>query len=407
MNHKHDKPKRTFITCSHLIDCTGQDVISPATLTIEDGHIVDISQECATGVAHEELYDFSGCTIIPGFIDCHDHLAQDLEQEVAGTVRYESDADLALRGAKNARVLLESGITTLRNLGDRNPVGVALRDAIAAGRILGPRMFVSGASICRTGGHSWTGQSIEADGVDDVVRAVRRNLKLGVDCIKLMITSGFATLPTRAEMRESEVRAGIEEAHNWGRKVAVHCYGGEAADWAIAHDADSLEHAGLLEDDQLQKMAEKGIFMVITTGIGKWCKDSPLLPIEAREKIREIVEVRIPDTLRRAHRAGVKVAIGGDINHGMPSDEIVSLVDAGYSALESLRCATVAGAELIGVEGNVGTLEKDKVADLVVLAGNPIQDISVASQVRAVIKAGECISISPSEGKHGTNRMHT
>jgi len=404
MNAQHEERARKTITCSRLITGTDSLSVSPATLSVEGGRIIDISQETAAGDTDGNLLDFTGCTIVPGFIDCHDHIAQDLAQEVSGTVRYESDAKLALRGAKNARVLLESGITTLRNLGDRNPIGVALRDAITAGHILGPRMYVSGASICRTGGHSWTGQSIEADGVDGVIKAVRANLKLGVDCIKLMITSGFATNPTRAEMRESEVRAGIEEAHAWGRKVAVHCYGGEAADWAIQHGADSLEHAGLLNDNQLAKMSEKNIYMVITTGTGRFCMNSVHVPAETRERIREVVEVQIPDTLKRAREAGVRIAIGGDINHGMPSDEIAALVDAGFTPLEAIECATAAGAKLIGIESSVGSIEQGKVADLVVLTGDPSQDPSTTSRVKAVLKEGELISISPSGGKRGSNR---
>jgi len=397
---------RKVLNCSRVVTCSSQGTAAATAVMISDGRIESVGSSEIAETSSDEVHDFTGCTIVPGFVDCHDHLAQDLDQEVTGTVRYESDAVLALRGAKNARVLIASGITTLRNLGDRNPVGVSLRDAIASGGLLGPRMFVSGASICRTGGHAWTGQSMEADGVDGVVTAVRSNLKLGVDCIKLMITSGFATIPTRAEMRRNEVRAGIEEAHAWRRKVAVHCYGGEAADWAIAYGADSLEHGGLLEDEQLEKMAAKGLFLVITTGTGRFCMDSQYISAVVRERIREVVESRIPDTLMRARAAGVKVAIGGDINHGVPSDEMEALVTAGYTPIQAIRAATLAGAELIGIDDAVGSLESGKIADLVVLEGNPLEDIRATSRVVAVMKAGEFITSNPSPNLTGSNRIH-
>ncbi len=238
----------------------------------------------------DQVFDWREYTVMPGLIDCHDHLGLECGTEEE-QVR-EPDFKTALRGVKNARALLEAGITTLRSLGEKNFMDIHWKKAIEAGWIVGPRLINCCQVITKTGGHG-AGLGLEADGVDAIRAAVRTQVKAGADYIKLMMTGGISSPnsdPRAAEYSEAEIVAAIEEAHRCQRKIAAHAHGGPAIISAVRAGLDSIEHGVYLSAEELKLMAQKGTFLVVTYGVMGAAIDIPETPAYMKKKCAEALE---------------------------------------------------------------------------------------------------------------------
>lgn len=302
---------------------------------------------------------------------------------------FRSDVALVLRCVKNARTATQAGITLLRNLGERGGIDFELKSAIERGQVVGPDLVTAGAFIARTGGHGWTAAR-EADGPWDIRRAVREQIKRGADVVKLMVTGGISTpgsVPTTPEYTREEIAAAVEEAHNAGRKIAVHAHGGPAARWAIELGVDSVEHGVFLTREDLEAMAERGTWLVVTYGVMRRGVTQPGLPAWMVRKFEAAIAA-YDQVIKVAKELGVRVALGCDENHGLLADEAEALVRLGYRPRDVLYALTVGGAELLGVS-DLGRIARGMRAHLVAVEGDPTADIASLRRVRAVFKRGE------------------
>ncbi|MDB4895627.1 MAG: hypothetical protein JWN15_1889 [Firmicutes bacterium] len=378
-----------YIRCGTLIDCTGRPAAQDQILAIEGDTIAAIrvgaGWEPAAGA---DLIDLSHLTVMPGLIDCHEHLCLDMGDEAAQCT--ESDAWLTIMATVNARKILESGITTMRDVGEKNFIDVQMKRAIDAGVIPGPRLLISGQPIIRTGGHGhFLGR--ETDGVADMRKAVREQLKQGVDWIKVMVSGGNSTLgssPDGQEFSSEEIRACIDEAHRAGRKVVAHLHGGPGLKVAVEAGVDTVEHGAYLTEADLALMARHGTWLVSTVGVGRAVADDPGAPAFYREKAQRALSRRT-GMLEQARRHGVKVAVGNDTHHCRTDVEVAMLIQAGFKPMAALQAATLRGAELCDIADRVGTLEAGKLADLIAVDGDPLTDPPALARVRLVMKNGE------------------
>jgi imidazolonepropionase-like amidohydrolase len=367
------------------------------------------------GVDGFDLVDATGHTIMPGFFDCHVHLRSDGVANPRAQVLGETDALLTLRSARNARLTVEAGITTIRDCGSTNFIDFAVRRAMDEGLLIGPRMVLSGMFICMTGGHGWN-VGREADGPEGVRRAAREMLKAGARNIKMIATGGILTEGTELgapQLSIDELRAGVEEAHKAGALAAAHAHGATGIKNAVRAGIDSIEHGYYLDEEGVDLMLKNGTWLVATSAAvrnvaGRSVKDG-LLP-SVHRKASEAVEHHVSN-FKRAHKAGVKLAMGTDSGvpftfHGNNLDELVYLVEMGLTPMEAIQVATLKSAEMLRTDQRTGSLEEGKLADLVVFDGNPLDDIKQLrdkSRMKWVIKDGEVV-IRRDQGGNVTHR---
>jgi imidazolonepropionase-like amidohydrolase len=379
------------VRCGQLWTGVGEQALEDALVVADDqGLISAVLTWNADAVQEGDLLDWSGLTVIPGLIDCHDHLGLDLGDE-AEQAR-EPDTWTALKAARNARTAIAAGITTLRDAGEKNYVDVLFKKAIIQGVIPGPRLLICGRVITRTGGHCHY-LARQADGPDDLRRAVREQVREGADFVKAMLTGGLSTEgsdPMEPAYTPHETTVLIEEAHRLGRRVAAHAHGGSGARDAIAAGLDSLEHGAYLTADDLRFMADQGTSLVTTYGVMRVGAEAGngTVPGFMRDKLRGALDAYL-DTLRKARRAGVRMAVGTDCVHGRLDLELCALVESGFSSTDALRAATIGGAHVCGLEDYVGTIEVGKSADLVAFTTSPLEDVGNITSVASVMKGGK------------------
>jgi imidazolonepropionase-like amidohydrolase len=395
--------RQTLLRNVTLFDGTGAPPHTGADVLIEGSRIEGIGRIHA-GREGAEVIDLGGRWLMPGLIDCHVHTAftgDPLDAERAPTI---PTPELAWTAADNARRTLEAGITTIRDLGSRDNVAVLMRDAIAAGRLPGPRKRAVGSIICITGGHGWP-MGRQADGPDDVRKAVREQLRAGADAIKFTATGGVMTPrvdPRSPSFTEEELRAGIEEAHKAFFRAAAHAQGTAGIKNAVRAGIDSIEHGIFLDDEVIEEMKQRGTVLVPTLvapeNISRHGLAAGIPPymVEKSDRVREAHR----ESFRKAVRAGVRIAMGTDAGtpfnrHGANADEIVLMVESGMSPHDALVATTRSAADLLDLLDVTGTVEPGKQADLLILDGDPLADIRVLTdrtRIAGILKGGAWVS---------------
>ena len=370
----------------------------------EIGNSSEISRRLPAGV---KTIDLSNATVLPGLIDCHTHLTMTPYDSGPAGMR-KSYPRQALIGARNARVTLEAGFTTVRNVGADGYSDIALRDAINAGDVPGPRMLASGPPLSITGGHAdnnylapqynWSDDGV-ADGVDGVTRKVREDIKYGADVIKFMATGGVLSEgdnPALAQYSPEEMKAIVDTAHGLGRKVAAHAHGATGIKYAVLAGVDSIEHGSYINDEDIQLMKEHGTYLVPTVYLEDWLMEN-VQTLGLTPNMIEKAKIVLPiaqEHLSHAFKSGVKIAFGTDAAvypHGLNAHEFGKMVSMGMTPLQSIQAATVNAADLIGWTDRVGAIEPGKFADIIAVQGDPLADVHVLENVHFVMKGGEVI----------------
>lgn len=398
--------ERVVLTADAMVDVENGRLVSDPVITIVDGEITDVSSGEATAGEGDEIINLSGMTIVPGLIDMHVHLTGKATDHGYRRLQI-SHERAAITGVVNAKKTLMAGFTTVRNVGAPSFSDVALRDAIAEGDVPGPRLFVSGPSIGITGGHcsdnnllpeeyGLVGEGV-ADGPWAARAKVRRNLKYGVDLIKTCSTGGVLSKGTKVGAPQytlEELTALVEEAHSHGLKVASHAHGTEGILNAIKAGADTIEHSSFISDEGIELAKKQGTYLSMdiynTEYILSEGEEAGILP-ESLDKERQVGATQ-RESFRRAHAAGVKMVMGTDAGvypHGDNANQLSRMVRFGMTPGEALRAATYNAADALGQKGNIGVIAVGASADIIAVAGNPLEDVSLLENVIFVMKQGE------------------
>lgn len=371
--------------------------IQGGAIVVEGGRIVSIgpARDVPAGA---EVFDLGDCTLLPGLVDAHVHLIWDASAEPHEVVNGEPRALTTLRTAANAARNLRAGVTTVRDLGSTDALAVHAARAVELGLVPGPRIIAAGRAVAMTGGHAWF-IGCEADGPDAVRRAVRGELKIGAECIKLMASGGVlghaGEEPGAPQLTVEEMKAGVEEAHRAGRAVAAHAYSVQAINNALDAGVDSIEHGSFLDRETAERMRDEGVYLVPTLSAIAAVKQKasePGTPEHVRRKIAQLSNA-CHRAFENALEAGVRIAAGTDAGvpgqpHGGLAGELAAMVEAGATPGQALRAGTLGSAGLLNLSNEVGSLAPGKSADLVAVAGDPVRNIGAVREVRLVVKAG-------------------
>jgi len=403
--------KTIVLKAARMYDGKGDALVKPGVVVVADGKIT-AAGPTASVPAGAEVIDLGDATLLPGFIDAHTHLtgmySDDWKQATLDRLQ-KTVAEQALDASVNARVTLMAGFTTVRDVGSRDSIDVGLRNAIANGKIAGPRMLVSVHAIGATGGHcdeggyrqglfpetgTWVGV---INGADQAREAVRLAHKYGADIIKTCATGGVLSLTDDVDtpqLTQEELNAIVDEAHALRRKTAAHAHGAEGAKRAIRAGIDSIEHGSFMDDEALDMMKQRGTYLVPTLIAAESLREKMekglYLPAVIAEKARKAIAAKT-QMFQHAVAKGVKIGFGTDAAvypHGHNAEEFHLMVNLGMKPIDALRSAASADAELLGLADKIGTLQTGKLADVVAVPGDPAENIRRTEQVFFVMKEG-------------------
>ena len=401
--------QKTYIQCGQLVDVVNLKVQKGKTVIIEGNKIIDIVDGFVVGAKTDQVVDLRKQTVMPGLMDMHIHV----ESETSPT-RYldgftQNDVDVAFGALKFAERNLMAGFTSVRDLGGSG-VNIAMRKAIQKGYVVGPRIYTAGKAIGTTGGHADPTNGVRANlmgdpgpkegvvnSVEDAYKAVRQRYKDGSDVIKITASGGVLSMAANGEnpqFTEAEVRAIVAAAKDYGFKVAAHCHGVEAMRRAVIGGVNSIEHGTLMDESIFPLMKQYGTYLVPTIIAGRSAADSAkkpgYYPPMVTKKALEIGP-KIQNTFSKAYKAGVKIAFGTDagvFSHGKNWIEFVYMTEAGMPILEAIQSATWNAADLMGTQNILGSIEPNKLADIIAVNGDPTKDVKVMGQVNFVMKDG-------------------
>lgn len=401
----------TVIHAGKLLDKPGTAPRAASTVIIRNGKISEVLSGHHPGPAGAKLIDLKDKFVLPGLIDSHVHLDSDAGGNAALIEALtDSPARAAFRAAGNAKKTLMAGFTTVRNMGDGTGATLALRDAVAAGELSGPRIIDAGRSISTTSGHmdatlsvsedlhGSIGQENLCDGVESCRQAIRKQIRRGVDVIKIATTGGVNSrigAGLGRQLFDDEVKALVDTAHLYGKKVAVHAHGDDGVNAALAADADSIEHGTMMTEESIKLFKAAGAYYVPTLStvngyLERLAANPNAYPPDVLAKVQWRIGVT-GKSLAKAYPAGVKIAFGTDAGvskHGRNADEFELMVTHGMPASAAIQAATMNAATLLGVEKDVGSLEPGKAADVIAVAGDPTTDVTTLKSVRFVMKDG-------------------
>src|SRR5216117_2885054 len=402
------RPGRIVIHAAKLLEVKAGKTVADQSIVIEGDKIVSVGPMAQMQRStSDRLIDLPNATVLPGLTDAHTHLTGD-PRNIGYQSLGISIPRATLTGARNARLTLEAGFTTVRNVGAEGYSDVALRDAINAGDIPGPRMLVSGPALGITGGHCdedllpfeyhATAEGV-ADGVEGVQHKAREVIKYGADLIKICATGGVLSKgdnPQASQYTLEEMKAIVADAHRLGRKVAAHAHGAQGILWASQAGVDSIEHGSYIDDAAIDEMKKNGTYLVPTLYLGDW-----FIEHAAENHIPDFLLVKAKAVMPAARKNvahafanGVKVAFGTDAAvypHGLNAREFAVMVKLGLTPLQAIQAATVNAADLLGWSDKVGTIEAGKWADIIAVDGDPLKDVTTLEHVKFVMKGGAVV----------------
>jgi imidazolonepropionase-like amidohydrolase len=398
----------TLIHAGRVIDGVSDAIRTNQTVVVDAGKITAIEDGFRAPGAGDRVVDLKNGTLLPGLFDMHVHLTSEYSKTAEIDEYKLNESDVAIEGVVFADRTLLAGFTTVRDLGDEFRASIALRNAINAGKVPGPRIIAAGKAIGTTGGHAdptngWArkfpADPGPADGVvnsvDDARKAVRQRYKEGSDTIKITATGGVLSIAKNGQnpqFTEEEVRAIVQTARDYGFKVAAHAHGAEGIKRAVRGGVDTIEHGTFMDDEAIRLMKERGTYYVPTISAGEWvyrqAQDPDFFPPVVRPKALA-VGPQIKATFAKAYKSGVKILFGTDTGvskHGENAKEFKLMVDGGMPPMEAIRVATSAPAKFLDLFDKTGSIAVGKLGELVGVPGDPIKDISVMERVVFVMK---------------------
>jgi imidazolonepropionase-like amidohydrolase len=396
------------IKAGRLIDVVSGTILKNQIILIDNNLITEIGNNVSIP-KDAEIIDLSNSTVLPGLIDCHTHMSGEPSEDYYGDIFRKTSIDYAVRAPIYAKRTLEAGFTTCRDLGSADLIDISLRNAINEGVIEGPRMYVATFALGATGGHSdvtgfnpniaWKGNpdfTGVADGVDEIRKRVRNNIKWGADVIKVCATAGVMSEEESVGAPQyslEEMKALVDEAHMWGKKVAAHAHGTEGINRAVLAGVNSVEHCSILDDQTIKLMKEKGTYMVPTLYaldyiIETYSKKG--FPEKIINKAKSI-KIEKEKSFERAVKAGVKIAYGTDaavMPHGWNAKDFSYMVKAGMTPMQAIQSATINAADLLDIKNKAGSITIGKYADIIAVENNPLDDVTILEHVKFVMKDG-------------------
>jgi imidazolonepropionase-like amidohydrolase len=401
--------QKTYIWCGVFIDGVADEPKKNMTIIIEKNKIIAIENGFSKAGVNDKTIDLKTKTVTPGWIDMHVHLEEETNPNRYLQEFIMNPADYAFQSVKFSETTLMAGFTTVRDLGGTG-VNISLRNAINKGLIKGPRIYTAGKAIATTGGHADPTNGYRADlmgdpgpaqavanGADECRKAVRQRYKEGSDLIKITATGGVLSVAksgSNPQFTEDEIKAIVETAKDYGFRVAVHAHGAEGMKRAIRAGVNSIEHGTYMDDEAMTLAKQYGTWYVPTLTAGSSVADSAIKPGYYPEVVRvKALEIgpKIKATFAKAYKMGVKIAFGTDAGvykHGMNWLEFGYMIDAGMKPMDAVKSATINAADLLGEKDKIGSIEVNKLADIVAVDGDPLTDSKVFGKVVFVMKDG-------------------